>query len=77
MYGRSTVVRSPLWLVRSVQHLLEPLMVRFESDHLMRDPLDHLPPLGFQIEFCERARWGIMERVVARKRSTDAAALVV
>jgi hypothetical protein len=60
-------VRSPIWPVRLVEQLLEPLMVRFENDHLLRDPLDHLADLGFRIETCERSKWGVMERLVARK----------
>ena len=36
-------VRSPARSVRAVQRLLEPLAVRFEADHLLRDPLDYLP----------------------------------
>lgn len=33
-------VRSPIAHVRAVQRLLDPLMVRFEADHIVRDPLD-------------------------------------
>ena len=60
-------VRSPLLPVRAVQRLLEPLSVRFEADHLLRDPLDYLADERFEIESVERLKWGIIERVVARK----------
>ena len=60
-------VRSPIRAVRIGQRLLDPLATRFEGDHLMRDPLDYLSTLGFDVEVCERSRWGIVERVAARK----------
>jgi ubiquinone/menaquinone biosynthesis C-methylase UbiE len=60
-------VRSPSLPVRAVQRLLDPLMVRFEGDHLLRDPLDHLEAEGFAVERVERSKWGIVERLAARK----------
>jgi ubiquinone/menaquinone biosynthesis C-methylase UbiE len=60
-------VRSPTLPVRAVQRLLDPLAVRFEADHLIREPLDYLADEGFEIESVERSKWGIVERVVARK----------
>ena len=60
-------VRSPAWPVRAVQRLIEPLAVRFEADHLTREPLEHLDAVGFEIEEMERSKWGIVERVAARK----------
>jgi ubiquinone/menaquinone biosynthesis C-methylase UbiE len=60
-------VRSPSAPVRAVQRLLDPLTVRFEADHLLREPLDHLRAEGFEIERVERSKWGIVERVAARK----------
>jgi ubiquinone/menaquinone biosynthesis C-methylase UbiE len=59
--------RSPMLLVRLGQAVLAPLMHRLANDHLLRDPMDHLAPMGFTVESCERSRWGIVERVVARK----------
>jgi len=59
-------VRSPIAPVRWVQRVLDPLF-RLASDHVLRDPLDHLASLGFVVEECRRYRWGIMEEVVARK----------
>jgi ubiquinone/menaquinone biosynthesis C-methylase UbiE len=60
-------VRSPAAPVRAVQHLLDPLSVRFEADHLLRDPLDYLAAEGFEIQAVQRLKWGIVERVTARK----------
>lgn len=60
-------VRSPILPVRAVQRLLDPLTVRFMADHLARDPLDHLANEGFDVERVERSKWGIVERVAARK----------
>lgn len=61
-------VRSPARAVRTIQRLLDPLAVRFEADHLIRDPLDYLGDEGFEIENVRRMKWGIVERVVARKQ---------
>jgi ubiquinone/menaquinone biosynthesis C-methylase UbiE len=64
-------VRSPLLPVRVVQRLLDPLAMRFEGDHLTREPLEHLRAEGFEIERLERSKWGIVERVAARKPVGD------
>jgi ubiquinone/menaquinone biosynthesis C-methylase UbiE len=60
-------VRSPAPLVRGGQRLLEPLAARFEADHLLREPLDYLPSVGFQIDEVQRSKWGIVERLRAHK----------
>ncbi|MFL5906435.1 MAG: class I SAM-dependent methyltransferase [Solirubrobacterales bacterium] len=60
-------VRSPVLPVRAVQRVLDPIAVRFEADHLVRDPLDHLTDEGFELDSVERSKWGIVERVVARR----------
>ena len=60
-------VRSPLLPIRTAERLLEPLMLRFEADHLTREPLEHLRAEGFAIERLERSKLGIVERVAARK----------
>jgi ubiquinone/menaquinone biosynthesis C-methylase UbiE len=64
-------VRSPSVTVRAVQRVLDPVSVRFGADHLVRDPLDHLADAGFEIESVERLKWGIVERVVARKAGDE------
>lgn len=60
-------VRSPLLLVRAVQRVLDPITVRFQADHLLREPLDHIEAEGFVVERVERSRWGAVERLAARK----------
>jgi ubiquinone/menaquinone biosynthesis C-methylase UbiE len=62
-------VRSPHAPVRWVQRLLDPLLVRLEADHLLRDPLDHIKGEPFDIERLERSRLGYIERGVARRHS--------
>lgn len=60
-------VRSPILPVRALEWILEPLSVRFEADHLLREPLTYVTASGLRIERLERSGWGIMERLVARK----------
>lgn len=62
-------VRSPLLPVRLGQRLPEPLAVRFEADHLLREPLQHLRAEGFGVEALWRSKLGVVERVAARKPS--------
>jgi len=61
-------VRSPHLLVRTAERLVEPFTIRMQADHLTRDPVDYLAGLGFEIERLERSKWGLVERLVARKR---------
>jgi ubiquinone/menaquinone biosynthesis C-methylase UbiE len=60
-------VRSPRRMIRAGQHLLDPLAVRFQGDHIAREPLRHLAAEGFVVERLERSKLGIVERVAARK----------
>jgi ubiquinone/menaquinone biosynthesis C-methylase UbiE len=60
-------VRSPNAATRLGQRLLEPLMLRFEGDHLLREPLEHLRAEGFEVEQLLRSKLGIVERIAARK----------
>ena len=60
-------VRSPNPIVRAVQRTMEPFAHRLGGDHLLREPLDHLKAVGFQIEEVERQRAGWVELVAARK----------
>jgi hypothetical protein len=62
-------VRSPVRPIRIGQRLLEPLTLRFEADHLLREPTDYLTEEGFEIETLERSKWGIVEWIAARKRA--------
>jgi ubiquinone/menaquinone biosynthesis C-methylase UbiE len=60
-------VRSPSLPVRAVQRMLNALTVRFEGDHLVREPLEHVRAEGFEIDQFERSKWGIVERLAAHK----------
>jgi ubiquinone/menaquinone biosynthesis C-methylase UbiE len=60
-------VRSPHLPVRTLQRLLDPHMARRYDFHLLRDPLDLLEDVGFIVERLERSKWGVVERVSARK----------
>ena len=60
-------VRSRVLLVRAVQRVLDPLFVRLQADHLLREPLDHLDDASMEMERLERSKWGIVERLSARK----------
>lgn len=65
-------VGSPAPVVRAVQRLIDPLTVRLEGDHVTREPLHHLRAQGFEIEQLSRSKWGIVERVRARKPASNA-----
>jgi ubiquinone/menaquinone biosynthesis C-methylase UbiE len=60
-------VRSPRLPVRTIQRALDPLFVRFGADHLLREPLDAVETEGFVVERLERSKWGLVERLAARK----------
>jgi ubiquinone/menaquinone biosynthesis C-methylase UbiE len=60
-------VRSPVLPVRLVQTVLDWITVRTEGDHQLREPVEHLEAAGFEVEFSERLKWGIVRRVTARK----------
>jgi ubiquinone/menaquinone biosynthesis C-methylase UbiE len=60
-------VRSPSTPVRAVQQMLDPLTVRFGADHLVREPLDYLADVGFEIDSVQRLKAGIVERMIAHR----------
>ena len=60
-------VRSTVTTVRAVQRVIEPLAVRLAADHLTREPLAYLKAEGFEITEQERSKWGIVQRIAARK----------
>jgi ubiquinone/menaquinone biosynthesis C-methylase UbiE len=60
-------VRSPNPIVRFGQHLVDPLTRRFQADHHLREPLDHVLALGFEVEELRRSGRGYVERLQARK----------
>jgi ubiquinone/menaquinone biosynthesis C-methylase UbiE len=59
-------VRSPSAPVRIVQRLLQPLF-GIQGESLLREPVEHLRTEGFELDRLERSKWGIVERVHARK----------
>ena len=61
-------VRSTRPVIRAGQKLIDPLTVRFQGDHMVREPLRHLEAEGFDIEQLQRYGLGIVERVAARRR---------
>jgi ubiquinone/menaquinone biosynthesis C-methylase UbiE len=60
-------VRSPVPIVRLVQRALEPITLRLEGDHQLREPNSALTAEGFSVETIERSKLGIVERLSARK----------
>ncbi len=64
-------VRSPNMLVRALERLLDPLAVRFQADHLLREPLEHVVAEGLAIDTLERSRFGVVERLAAAKPEAD------
>lgn len=68
-------VRSPNRAIRAIERLLEPLTLRWEGDHLLREPRDHVLAEGMEIELLERSWFGVLERLVARKPYLDGAGL--
>lgn len=60
-------VRSPIPVVRGVQRLLDPLFVRFEADHLLREPLEPIVAAGFEVLRLERSKLGLVERLLVHK----------
>lgn len=64
-------VRSPVRFVRGIERLFDPVTVRRQGDHLLRDPLDHVLAEELEIEHLERLKLGIVERLAARKPESN------
>ena len=64
-------VRSPNPVVRFVERIAEPITVRFQADHVLREPLDFAVAEGLRIVSVERFWLGLVERLVAEKRSAS------
>jgi hypothetical protein len=62
-------VRSPLAPVRFLEWALDPLARLSGGCHLLRDPLDHLATIGFGIEHHATSKGGVIEEVVAQKKT--------
>ena len=60
-------VASPIGPVRAVQRLLDPLLVRFEGDHLLREPDVAVRDQGLVIDELSHSKWGIVARLAAHK----------
>lgn len=60
-------VRSPLRPVRVVQRALEPLFLRLEADHLLRQPEVRVAEAGLAVEHCQRSKLGLVLRLTARQ----------
>lgn len=54
--------------VLSAQRLLEPLAVRLQGDHLLREPEQQVREAGLRIDLVERTRLGITLRLLAHRR---------
>jgi ubiquinone/menaquinone biosynthesis C-methylase UbiE len=71
-------VRSSIPAVQWIQRLLDPFACLLAGDHLLRDPAPVLAEAGFEIVRVQRRAWGMVEQLVARKRTrrevTDAPA---
>ena len=62
-------VRSPQRFIRFAQRLLEPMFLRLEGDHLLREPEKRVAEAGLRLEFVQRSKLGIVLRLLARKAS--------
>lgn len=62
-------VGSPLVPIRLAQRALDFFTVRFEGDHMVREPLEQLRVAGFVVDRLERSKLGIVEQVAAHKPS--------
>jgi ubiquinone/menaquinone biosynthesis C-methylase UbiE len=60
-------VRASSPIVYAIQWLIEQVSLRFEGEHQLRRPLEHVLAEGFEIERHERLKQGIVERIAARK----------
>ena len=65
-------VASPIRPVRAVQRLLDPLLVRFEGDHLLREPDVAVCDQGLVIDELSHSKWGIVSRLAAHKPAASA-----
>jgi len=60
------VAGSPVW-VRAIQWLLELITIPLAAEHFRRRPLRVVQAEDFVVEFSQRSKLGIIERVLARK----------
>jgi ubiquinone/menaquinone biosynthesis C-methylase UbiE len=55
------------WPVRAIQRILEVFTVPLQGEHFLRRPLRDVEAEGFKIDRRERFKFGITERLAARK----------
>jgi len=60
-------VASPNRAVRAAQRLLDPLLVRYEGEHLLREPAIAVSAAGLVIDELTRSKLGIVLRLTAHK----------
>lgn len=54
--------------VRAGQHLINPLSIRFQADHILRDPVPLAADAGFDLVETDQTGWsGLVYRVVGAK----------
>ena len=56
--------------VAVVQRALDPVFVRLQADHIVRDPVPYLQAAGFRVNEIERSRLGMVFKVAATKPET-------
>ena len=54
-------------VVCALQHGLDPLFVRFQADHITRDPVPYVAAAGFRVDEVTRSKLGIVFQVLATK----------
>jgi SAM-dependent methyltransferase len=64
-------VGSPILPVRLIQMILDPLTVRFDGDHVLREPLEYVKAAGLDVEYLERRKLGVVEWLAARKSESS------
>jgi ubiquinone/menaquinone biosynthesis C-methylase UbiE len=53
--------------IHAAQRVLDPLFVRFQADHITRDPVPYVEAAGFRVDEVQRSRAGIVFRVATTK----------
>jgi ubiquinone/menaquinone biosynthesis C-methylase UbiE len=64
-------VESANWAVRGLQRLAEVVTVRVGGEYFRRRPIRHVEALGLSVEDHDRFKFGIIERLAARKGTSD------
>ncbi len=60
-------VASRIAVIRAMQRTLDPVLIRWQGDHLVRESEPVVRRAGLLIEELDRSRWGIVLRLAARK----------